>query len=514
MRAIHDLHVWRAGCCGCARSVPGDPRSRPICTRRSWSARLATAASRAARRYYVDVLSVWRWNPSGARMVRDAIQDLTHGLRVFRRNPGAVATTIAGLALAIGVSTAVFSLLNATLWFRPGVADPDSAVRVERAWKGGVSHGWPYAEFLALREMSRDARIEATTIIGESLMFSTTAPTVDRDDSRRVRAGVVSGGYMTTFGARPLHGRVLLPGDDVTGAQPVAVAGYTFWTRRLGFRSVRRRPRGVGERQAGDRSWASTERRFTGITDEPPALWMSFAGTHALGYGDVPLVAAPAERRSPSWRGWPRGRRSRKPKDRSARWRRRSAVKVSIRTATTGVKLVPASRASGTEGQGADRRADRDRDRTRGAARLRQCREPAAGERVRAAARDRRAAGARRVEGPHRAPAGDGVDRARLGGRGDGAGARDLARAGSGPPHRRPDHVRPRAGRARVRVPAGGVVRRRDWRRPGAGTLRRPRRSAHATQRRRPARGAVRPPEPLARARSSASRRRRRSSCS
>ena len=242
---------------------------------------------RAARRYYVDVLSVWRWNPSGGRMMRDVIQDLMYGLRVFRRNPGAVATTIAGLALAIGVSTAVFSLLNATLWFRPGVADPDSAVRVERAWKGGVSHGWSYAEFLALREMSRDAKIEATTIIGGSLLFSTTAPTVDRDDSRRVRAGVVTGGYMTTFGARPLHGRVLLPGDDVTGAPPVAVAGYTFWTRRLDSDPA----------VVGRVVWVHgkpvtivgvTERRFTGITDEPPALWMSFAGTQALGYGDVP----------------------------------------------------------------------------------------------------------------------------------------------------------------------------------------------------------------------------------
>jgi predicted permease len=246
---------------------------------------------RAVVRYYLDVLSVWRWNPSGARVVRDAVQDLTHGLRVFRRNPGAVVTTIAGLALAIGVGTAVFSLLNATLWIRPGVADPDSAVRVERAWKGGVSHAWPYAEFLALREMSRDVRIEATTIIGESPMFSTTAPTVDRDDSRRVRAGFVSGGYMTTFGARPLHGRVLLPGDDVTGAQLVAVAGYTFWTRRLDSD-----PSVVGRVV-----WVNgkpvtivgvTERGFTGITEEPPALWMSFAGTHALGYGYLPSSTA------------------------------------------------------------------------------------------------------------------------------------------------------------------------------------------------------------------------------
>jgi hypothetical protein len=117
---------------------------------------------RASLRYFVDVLSVWRWNPSGARIFREAAQDLAYGLRVFRRSPGPVAITIAGLALAIGVSTAVFGLLNATLLMPLGVSDPDSVVRVHRAWSGGVSHGWAYAEYLTLRDMSRDTRVEAT----------------------------------------------------------------------------------------------------------------------------------------------------------------------------------------------------------------------------------------------------------------------------------------------------------------------------------------------------------------
>jgi predicted permease len=242
---------------------------------------------RAAARYYVDVVSVWRWNPSGAHVVRDVVQDLTHGLRVFRRNPGAVVTTIAGLALAIGVSTAVFSLLSATLWVRPGVADPDSAVRVEREWREGISHGWPYAEFVRLREMARDTRIEATTFINPSLLFSTTRPTLVQDDSQRVRAGVVSGGYMTTFGARPLHGRILTPHDDLPGAQPVAVVGYVFWERRLdGDPSVVGRAVWVNGKPVTIVGVA--ERRFTGLTDEPPAFWMSLNGQRALA-GNTPL---------------------------------------------------------------------------------------------------------------------------------------------------------------------------------------------------------------------------------
>lgn len=67
----------------------------------------AEGASRARRRYYGDVLSLWSSNLSGTRLASDAMQDLSHGLRVFRRTRGAVAVSVLGLSLAIAVSTSV-----------------------------------------------------------------------------------------------------------------------------------------------------------------------------------------------------------------------------------------------------------------------------------------------------------------------------------------------------------------------------------------------------------------------
>src|SRR6188508_1300422 len=96
---------------------------------------------------------------------------------------------------------------------------------------------------------------------------------------------------MTTFGARALHGRILSPGDDVPGAQAVAVAGYTFWTRRLDS----------DPSVAGRVVWVNgkpvtivgvAERRFTGI-DAPPALWLSFTGLQALGGNEPRTNAVP-----------------------------------------------------------------------------------------------------------------------------------------------------------------------------------------------------------------------------
>jgi predicted permease len=242
----------------------------------------------ASVRYLADVLSVWRWNPSGARLFRDAAQDLAYGLRVFRRSPGAVAITIGGLALAIGVSTAVFGLLNATLLMPLGIADPDSAFRVHRAWSGGVSHSWAYGDYLVLRDMSRETRVEAMGLLRDAAWFTRAAPTI-YDTPQQVPVETVSGTFMETFGARPHYGRLLSPADEPPGAPAVAVLGHTFWVRHFG----------ADPTIVGRLVWLSgkpveivgvTDRSFTGLNTYPPAFWMTFNGYGTL-YSSTSLTA-------------------------------------------------------------------------------------------------------------------------------------------------------------------------------------------------------------------------------
>lgn len=245
----------------------------------------AEGASRAARRYYRDVLSLWTWNLSGTRLVRDAVQDLSHGLRVFRRNPGAVAITVLGLSLAIAVSTAVFSLLNATLLRGTGVSDPGSTVRVMRAVKDGIATSWSYAEYVALRE---HARMPVEAMLGDGARFSASPIARSDDTGERVRMRFVGEGYLRAFGARPLHGRILQPADDAVGAPPVVVASHGFWLRRLA----------ADPSVVGRQIWLNgvpvtivgvAPRSFTGFSDEPPAFWAPFASYPAL-YSGSPLT--------------------------------------------------------------------------------------------------------------------------------------------------------------------------------------------------------------------------------
>jgi predicted permease len=241
--------------------------------------------ARASRRYYGDVLSLWRWNLSGTRLAADAARDLVHGLRVYRRNPGSVGITVLGLSLAIAVSTAVFSMMNVAIFRAAGVSDPASAVRVMRAMRGGYSTSWSYADYLALREHAR-MPIEAT--LRDGARFSAAPGSVTDDTAPSVSMAFVSGDYQRVFGARLLHGRMLTTSDDSIGAPAALVASYGFWAKRLG----------ADPAIIGRQIWLNgvpativgvTDRSFTGLGEQPPAFWAPFASYHVL-YSGTPLT--------------------------------------------------------------------------------------------------------------------------------------------------------------------------------------------------------------------------------
>ena len=268
-------------------------RLRPLGTRRAevtadlheiFAERVAAEGAGAARRrYYRDVLSLWTWNISGSRLVADAVQDLSHGMRVFGRNPGAVAISVAGLAIAIAVSTSVFALLNAAVLRPTGVSDPDSTVRVMRALKNGISTAWRYSDYVTLRE---HARMPLEASLRDSARFSLVPGPADAGAA--VGVSFVGEGYLRVFGARPLHGRMLQPSDDAAGAPAVAVASYGFWSRTLA----------ADPAIVGRQIWLNgapvtivgvTPRWFTGFSDQPPALWAPFA-SYELMYGGSPVT--------------------------------------------------------------------------------------------------------------------------------------------------------------------------------------------------------------------------------
>src|SRR5687768_3978619 len=133
----------------------------------------------ARQRYYGDIFSLWRQSgmrsdssvpyPQHASLAREVRQDLIYAIRLLRRSPGVVMIAVLGLGVTIGVSTAVFSLLNAVAFRPTGIVDPSSTVRVLRKDQNGMSTSWSYAEYVRLRDGAKSTRVEASLRDGTSL---------------------------------------------------------------------------------------------------------------------------------------------------------------------------------------------------------------------------------------------------------------------------------------------------------------------------------------------------------
>ena len=220
-------------------------------------------------------------------MVNEIRQDLAYGLRLLRRSPAVVVAAVAGLGLAIGVSTSVFSLVNAAALRPTGIEHPDTLVRVSRLHAQGMGTGWPYSLYTRLREASTAVSLVAH--VSESAAFADRAG-VDASESAAVM--FVSGDYLGSLTGKVTQGRLLTSADDVVGAPPAVVVSHRFWTRRLGGdpSSVGRTVwlNGVPFTIAG-----ISDRGFAGTTEAAPAFWAPLA-TYHLTYGGSPLGSTAA----------------------------------------------------------------------------------------------------------------------------------------------------------------------------------------------------------------------------
>ena len=154
-------------------------------------------------------------------------QDVRYAARMLRKQPGFTAAAILTLALGIGANTALFSLVNATLFQRLPVTDGERLVYGFRG-TGGV---FAYPLYASLRDHNRffDGFAGWGGIIAS----------LNAGDSAELVSGfIVTGNFFDVLGIRPAHGRLLSPADDVTpGAHPVAVISHDFWQTRFAGRS-------------------------------------------------------------------------------------------------------------------------------------------------------------------------------------------------------------------------------------------------------------------------------------
>jgi len=165
----------------------------------------------------------------GLPLIETFLQDIRYAFRMFRKNPGFTAVALFTLALAIGANTATFSVVYAVLLKPLPYAHADQLFNVfqEKSQDESAKTFWSYPNFENLR--------------GQSSSFSEMAGSqqhqltlTSRGEPSLVDTSVVTPGFFSLFGEKPLAGRIFFRDDGKPGAAPVVILSEDLWRGRFG----------------------------------------------------------------------------------------------------------------------------------------------------------------------------------------------------------------------------------------------------------------------------------------
>jgi putative ABC transport system permease protein len=151
------------------------------------------------------------------------IQDLRFGARILRNSPGFAATAIITLALGIGATTAIFTVVYAVLLRPLPYPEPDRLVYIRGDTWGPFSSG---REYLAWKDRS-----QTLSQIAAYIEFQ--ANLTGGIEAERVTSGTASASFFRLLGVQPVLGRLFLPEEDRAGAPPLAIISNAFWKRHF-----------------------------------------------------------------------------------------------------------------------------------------------------------------------------------------------------------------------------------------------------------------------------------------
>jgi predicted permease len=157
-----------------------------------------------------------------------------YAVRQFRRSPIFTTAAVLTLALGIGGTTAIFSLIHAVMLRSLPVSDPARLYRVgegdDCCVEGGPQDRWGMFSFpLYERLKSQTPEFEEVTAFQAGRRFMGVRRAGAESAAKPLRSEYVTGNYFSTFGVGAFGGRVFTPDDDKPSAPPVAVLSHRVW---------------------------------------------------------------------------------------------------------------------------------------------------------------------------------------------------------------------------------------------------------------------------------------------
>jgi predicted permease len=175
------------------------------------------------------------------RWLEDLWQDASYALRTLRQKPGFAAVAILTIALGIGATTVMFTVVNSVLLKPLPYPEPERLVSVYEQVDNSGRWAFAYFNFL-------DCQRESRTLSAMAALRSGMGGTVSEPgEAEHVSSREISAGLFSVVGIGLLYGRGFMPDEDRPGGAPVAIISYRLWRTRFGGD-----PKAVGARLVFD----------------------------------------------------------------------------------------------------------------------------------------------------------------------------------------------------------------------------------------------------------------------
>src|ERR1044072_5196757 len=148
--------------------------------------------------------------------MQNLFKDIRYGLRSLLKHPGFTAIVVVTLAVGIGASSAIFSVVNTVLLRPLPYAQAERLVAIQV----------PPPNFL-------DWRAQSTVFEHLAAILTRPANLALADQAERIDLAMTSASFFSVFGTQPERGRFFIPPDEVAGHAPVVVISHGLWQRRF-----------------------------------------------------------------------------------------------------------------------------------------------------------------------------------------------------------------------------------------------------------------------------------------
>jgi len=185
----------------------------------------AAARRRFGNATYLKEESHFAW---GWESLENVAQDVRYGLRVLRKSPGFSAVVVLTIALGIGATTAIFSVVDAALLRPLPYPQPEQLVSIEDDLPGGGARDvgmsepeWQDLQRSGIFEYVSPAWFDENNLTGSS-------------QPARVRLLIAAPNYFALLGVNPQLGRIFNPEDHSSGLLPEVLISDGMWKRAFG----------------------------------------------------------------------------------------------------------------------------------------------------------------------------------------------------------------------------------------------------------------------------------------